>query len=84
METVVLTGGLFRAMLPSDWRDMVARTENWKREFGPPDSPVVIAAIEPQTVAVCNALGDLLGGRQRRIFVIGPAGIPGSQYFSQP
>jgi hypothetical protein len=74
METVALTGGCFREMLPPDWRDLVAHTENWKREFGPPESPVVVAAIAPQTVAVCDALRDLFAGRRRRIFVVGPAG----------
>jgi hypothetical protein len=66
-------------MLPSDWRAQVADTGLWEHRFGPPDSPVIFASLDPRTLDVTKALRDLMSGQSLRIFVVGPIGSGKSQ-----
>lgn len=69
-------------MLPPDWRTQVARTDLWENRFGPSDSPVIVAALDPTTLAACQALRSLLEDQPLRIFVFGPTGCGKSLLFA--
>ena len=47
---------------------------DWRHAFGSEESPVVIAALDPRTVGICDAIRGLCSGRRQQIVAIGPPG----------
>lgn len=62
-------------MTSDDDRDLpVPPSGDWRHAFGSEESPVVIAALDPRTVGICDAIRGLCSGRRQQIVAIGPAG----------
>ena len=57
-----------------DWRRDLAVTGGWQHQFGGPDMPVRVAALEPDLGQAIDAIRTVFDGDALRIVVVGPEG----------
>jgi hypothetical protein len=62
-------------MALDDWRDELGDATSWRREFGSPDAPAVLAALSPEMTEAVAALRRVLSGQGVRVFIVGPPGV---------
>ena len=64
------------------WIDAIADDRSWRQTFGSPDSPVVIAALSPDTLRLCELIRSMCARDRRSLFAIGPSGAGKSLFLS--
>ncbi len=62
-------------MTLGEWREELADPARWRHQFGSPEEPVVIAALDRETLEAIAAIHEILSGRGVRAFVVGPTGV---------
>jgi hypothetical protein len=64
------------------WSEALADAAAWRHLFGSPESPVVVAALDERTLAVCSAIRSLCRGERTSVFTVGPSGGGKSLFLS--
>jgi hypothetical protein len=62
--------------------DVLRNPSTWRHEFGAPESPVVIAAADVNTAAICSAIRNYFCSVGNRLFIVGPPGSGKSAFIS--
>src|SRR6266540_253993 len=62
-------------MTLGEWREELADPARWRHQFGSPEAPVVVAALDRETLEAIAAIREVLSGRGVRAFVVGPTGV---------
>lgn len=68
-------------MFLGEWRTELADLR-WRHRWGPPESPVEIAALDAEMCAALAAVDGVLAGRGLRLFIVGPVGAGKSALLS--
>ncbi|MCA1708166.1 MAG: hypothetical protein LC808_34780 [Actinobacteria bacterium] len=69
-------------MFLGEWRAELADDLRWRHRWGPPESPVEVAALEPDMCAALAGIKEVLAGQGLRLFIVGPPGAGKSALLS--
>lgn len=69
-------------MFLGEWRAELADDSRWRHCWGPPESPVEVAALEPDMCVALAGIMDMLAGQRLRLFIVGPPGAGKSALLS--
>lgn len=74
--------GRLRSVFLAEWRADLADDVRWRHRWGPPESPVEVAALDAGMRAALSGLEEVVAGRGLRLFVVGPLGAGKSALLS--